>query len=373
MATTAAARKKSVRCFIRTKPTTTFPEDVMSIQADGKGVAMRLRRREAAGAVNNQPEHFAFAFDKVLHEATQQTVYDEAAADVVTGALEGFNGTVMCYGQTGAGKTFTMTGSGESFEHRGVVPRAVMHLFREIRARPETAFVVKVSYIEIYNEAMYDLLNPNGDIDLSTAEEGTTGTGTGGGEPGLKIVEDSTGSTQVRGARLELVNTEEEALHCLFDGEMNRTIAEHQLNKRSSRSHCVFTMHLDMRSRVESVERIVTSKVHFVDLAGSERLAKTGTDGATMKEAMYINKSLTFLEQVIIALADKRREHVPYRQSRLTNLLKDSLGGNCRTTLIANVRCEPQHAEETIATLRFASRMMLVSNNAVVNVQYDPV
>ncbi len=167
-------------------------------------------------------------------------------------------------------------------------------------------------------------------------------------------------------------NSEEEALNQLFEGELNRTVSEHQLNKVSSRSHCVFTIHIESRSRVESADKVVYSKLHMVDLAGSERTKKTGSSGITLKEATFINKSLSFLEQVVIALCDKGRDHIPYRQSKLTNILRDSLGGNCKTLMVANIWPEPCHLEETVSTLKFATRMMRVSNEAIVNIQLDP-
>lgn len=153
---------------------------------------------------------------------------------------------------------------------------------------------------------------------------------------------------------------------------MNRTVTEHHLNKASSRSHCIFTMHIQSRSRVESQDKVMYSKLHLVDLAGSERTKKTGSEGLTLKEATFINKSLSYLEQVVIALCQTKRDHVPYRQAKLTNILRDSLGGNCKTLMIANIWAEPSHIEETISTLKFASRMLRVHNEATVNTQTDP-
>lgn len=144
------------------------------------------------------------------------------------------------------------------------------------------------------------------------------------------------------------------------------------MNKESSRSHCIYTIHLESKSKTESSEKVIYSKLHLVDLAGSERTKKSGATGITLKEATYINKSLTFLEQVVVCVCDNKRDHIPYRQSKLTNFLKNSIGGNCQTVMIANVYPEPEHLEETISTLKFASRMMKVSNEAVVNVQQDP-
>jgi kinesin family member 6/9 len=178
---------------------------------------------------------------------------------------------------------------------------------------------------------------------------------------------------RVKGLNVLIANNEEEALNLLFEGETNRSISEHQMNKQSTRSHCIFTLHVESRSRVESSEKVMTSKLNLVDLAGSERLSKTGTRGTSLKEAMYINRSLTYLEQVIIALSDKKRDHIPFRQSKMTHVLRDSLGGNCNTLMIANVWGEKEHIEETISTLRFATRMMCVSVNPEVNIHYDPL
>ncbi len=181
----------------------------------------------------------------------------------------------------------------------------------------------------------------------------------------------------IKGLSMLTVNNEEEAFNLVFEGEANRTISEHQLNKVSTRSHCIFSIYLEMKSRIESSEKVITSKLNFVDLAGSERVKKTGSTGITLKEANYINKSLTFLEQVVVALTDKSKknsklkDHIPYRQSKLTHILKDSIGGNCRTVMIATVWPEEPYIFESLSTLNFAKRMMNVVNEAGVNIQLD--
>lgn len=286
-------------------------------------------------------------------------MYEVAAEETVTSVLNGYNGTLMAYGQTGAGKTFTITGGTANYQERGLSPRCLAHVFREIAARPEHAFVVRVSYLEIYNEKMYDL--------LATAEGAPEGAGTG-----TLSISDQSGVVDIKGLTKMICATEEEALSFMFEGETNRAIAAHQLNRNSTRSHCVFTVYVESRSRVESSEKVTRGKLNMVDLAGSERIKKTGSDGTILQEAMYINKSLTFLEQVVLALADRNRDHIPYRQSVLTNVLKDSLGGNSKTLLCANIWGQAEHLEETISTLKFASRMMRVNNEVVVNVQQDP-
>jgi len=170
---------------------------------------------------------------------------------------------------------------------------------------------------------MIDLLAPPENIGVSAAA--------------LSIMEDSKGGVAVKNLSMHVCETEEDALNQLFEGEINRTYAAHQLNSHSSRSHAIYTLHLESRSRVESSSKIVTSKLHLVDLAGSERTKKTETSGTQLVEARHINKSLTFLEQVVLALADRKRDHIPYRQAMLTNFLRDSLGGNCMTVMVANV------------------------------------
>jgi kinesin family protein 6/9 len=193
----------------------------------------------------------------------------------------------------------------------------------------------------------------------------------------ISIQEDTKGNLIIKGLSRHLVSNEEEAFNLVFEGEANRTISEHQLNKESTRSHCIFTMYLEMKSRIESSEKVMTSKLNFVDLAGSERVKKTGSTGITLKEANYINKSLSFLEQVVVNLTDKSfkrsklNDHTPYRQSKLTHLLKDSIGGNCRTVMIATMWPEEPYINETLSTLNFAKRMMNIVNEATVNIQLD--
>jgi len=153
----------------------------------------------------------------------------------------------------------------------------------------------------------------------------------------LSIQDDSRGGVAVKNLSLHVCDSEEDALSQLFEGEINRTYAAHELNSHSSRSHCVYTLHIESRSRVESTEKMIYSKLHLVDLAGSERTKKTHTHGGQLNEARHINKSLSYLEQVVLALSDRKRDHVPYRQTTLTNFLRDSLGGNCKTVMIANV------------------------------------
>ncbi|KAL8610516.1 Kinesin-like protein kif9 [Nucella lapillus] len=317
-------RNKKVKVWARIRPTSNFAHDNLELLPDHKSVNVHLKRDPKKGVVNNQILDWSFKLDGIFHNATQEHVFSTVASDIVTSVMDGYNATLMCYGQTGAGKTFTITGATESYRHRGMIPRALSQLFREIEERPEYSITVRISYLEIYNEMMYDLLSS-----LPEAESQPLG------EP--MVVTENQDGTYVKGLASHLAQNEEEALNLLFEGETNRSIASHSLNRMSSRSHCIFTVYLESRSRVQSSAKYTVSKLNFVDLAGSERIGKSKSEGKMVTEAMYINKSLSFLEQVVIALADRHREHIPFRQSKLTHYLKDSIGGNCNTVLIANL------------------------------------
>ncbi|XP_035268628.1 kinesin-like protein KIF9 [Anguilla anguilla] len=349
-----------VKVFARTRPTANFAQDLIEYLPDGQTVNVRLKKDSRKGIVNNQLNSWSFRLDRVLHDVSQEEVYSSVARSVVLGALDGYNGTVMCFGQTGAGKTYTMTGATESYKERGIIPRAIQEVFREVERRSDHIITVRLSFLEIYNETLLDL--------LSSVKDTPTGA-----PAVMSIVDEGGGGVTVKGLSMHLVHNEEEALNLLFEGEMNRIIGAHTLNRNSSRSHCIFTVHIESHSRTLSDAKYVTSKLNLVDLAGSERLGKTGSEGQILIETMYINKSLSFLEQAILALADRRRDHVPFRQSKLTHALKDSLGGNCNTVLVANVYGEVAQIEETLSTLRFASRMKCVRTEPAVNEHVDPV
>lgn len=316
-----------------------------------------------------------FHFDQILPaQVSQAELFQQSAQEVVENVLSGYNGTIMAYGQTGAGKTFTMSGSKRSFEDRGVCARAISGIFQHVQQDAEHSYAVRVSYVEVYNENLFDLLDLK-DASLSHGSHGHSNNNSKeNASSELVIQENERGQTFIRGLKRPLVATEEAAFDLLFQGETNRTIAEHSLNAVSTRSHCIFTIYLEKKSLLDGDEAnnntpaLVYSKLNIVDLAGSERMKKTSVTGTMLKETTHINKSLTFLEQVVIALGDKKRQHIPYRQTTLTNLLKDSLGGNCRTLLIACIWPDTSHNDQTLATLKFATRMMRVKTSAIINV-----
>ncbi|NXA40425.1 KIF9 protein, partial [Eudromia elegans] len=357
--------EKRVHAFARVRPTADFAQDMIKFGQDNKSIDIYIKKDVKKGVVNNRQTEWSFRLDGVLHNASQDLVYETIAEKLVSEALNGYNGTIMCYGQTGAGKTYTMTGTTADYRNRGIIPRAIQQVLKAAAHSVDRFVTVRVSYLEIYNETLCDLLS--------------TVTSSGTSDVQLAVVDCPEG-VYVKGLSVHTVNHEEDALNLLFEargnkycpscdryGETNRVIAEHALNKNSSRSHCIFTIYIECNFRALSDVKCINSKINLIDLAGSERLSKTGSEGQVLKEATYINKSLSFLEQIVIALSDPRRDHVPFRQSKLTHVLKDSLGGNCNTVLVANICGEGVHVDETLSSLRFATRMKWITTEPVIN------
>ena len=313
--------------------------------------------------MNNQRENYEFKFNGVIGpDAKQDEVFERVASKVVLGALDGFNGTVFAYGQTGSGKTFTITGGAERYVDRGIIPRAISRIYGEIAKRADASYEVHVSYVEIYNDQGYDLLDP--DHETKALED----------LPKVALQETEEGKVHLRNLSYHRAASEEEALNLLFLGDTNRAITETPMNMASSRSHCIFTMNIERRESGSDTVR--KAKVNIVDLAGSERVSKTGVNGQILQEAKYINLSLHFLEQVVIALQERAmgmsRPHIPYRNAMMTMMLKDSLGGNCKTVMVATASCEKDHLDESISTCRFAQRIAMVSNVVGINEEVDP-
>ncbi|GMH43749.1 hypothetical protein BSKO_11683 [Bryopsis sp. KO-2023] len=352
----------AIDIFLRVRPTER-ESPMLGLDAEEGNVNFAVPKDQAMGYVNNQRERFDFKFNGVFDaEAKQDKVFTDVAREVVSNSLEGMNGTIFAYGQTGSGKTFTITGGPDRYQDRGLIPRAISHIFSDVARRTDHVHTISISYLEIYQDMVYDLLDP--DREVKDIED----------LPKVMVREDEDGNIVLQNLRMCAAGNEEEALGLLFLGDTNRTISETPMNMASSRSHCIFTVYVEARKIGEEV--VKRSKLNLVDLAGSERVKKTGIDGTTFTESRYINLSLHFLEQVIIALQERSmgyfRPHIPYRNSAMTMVLRDSLGGNCRTVMIATISVESEQIDESISTCRFAQRVAMVSNQVVVNEEIDP-
>ena len=342
--------------------------DAPAKTSDSVTVAVRVRplsaRDKADGAreclrkVAGEPQLVlgadrAFRFDHVFEPEDQNgAVFDACAHELVKGIIEGFNCTVFAYGQTGSGKTHTM---GTAFdatasaaeapnESSGLIPRTLAELFTQLEAAG-TSFKVKASFAQIYKEEVHDLLSYTEATGLTT----------------LPIREDTNGGISLTGQQHRAVRGHADAIALLTEGGRNRATGATSMNATSSRSHAVFTLSLELRIDGKSF----TPKMHFVDLAGSERAKRTGASGERLKEGIQINKGLLALGNVINALCENQ-QHVPYRDSKLTRLLQDSLGGNSRTVMLACVSPSDADLEETLNTLKYASRARFIKNKAVV-------
>ncbi|XP_012274142.1 kinesin-like protein KIF3B [Orussus abietinus] len=289
-----------------------------------------------------------FTFDAVYDwNAKQGEIYEETVRPLVSSVLDGFNGTIFAYGQTGTGKTYTMEGSKNDLERRGIIPRSFEHIFDRIGRTENMQYLVRASYLEIYQEEIRDLLHPDQTLRFELKEKPDTGV----------FVKDLSTSVCKSAAEIQ---------HLMNTGNQNRTIGATNMNEHSSRSHAIFLITIEMGSIGDSAG-IRVGRLNLVDLAGSERQSKTGSSGERLKEASKINLSLSVLGNVISALVDPKTSHVPYRNSKLTRLLQDSLGGNSKTIMIANIGPASYNYDETLTTLRYANRAKDIKNKPRIN------
>ncbi|XP_075813206.1 chromosome-associated kinesin KIF4A isoform X2 [Microtus pennsylvanicus] len=299
----------------------------------------------------------SFTYDFVFDPSTEQEeVFNTAVAPLIKGIFKGYNATVLAYGQTGSGKTYSMGGAYTAEqEHEstiGVIPRVIQLLFQEINKKSDFEFTLKVSYLEIYNEEILDLLCPSREKTQINIREDP--------KEGIKIV----------GLTEKTVLVASDTVDCLEQGNNSRTVASTAMNSQSSRSHAIFTISIEQRKKNDKNSNF-RSKLHLVDLAGSERQKKTKAEGDRLKEGININRGLLCLGNVISALGDdKKGSFVPYRDSKLTRLLQDSLGGNSHTLMIACVSPADSNLEETLNTLRYADRARKIKNKPIINI--DP-
>ncbi|CAM6039323.1 unnamed protein product [Sphagnum compactum] len=345
----------NVQVLIRTRP---ISSSEMAVQGFS-----RCLKQENAHTISwiGQPES-RFTFDHVADEAvTQEKLFKVAGLPMVENCMAGYNSCMFAYGQTGSGKTHTMLGDIENLENkpsdnRGMTPRVFEYLFARIRREEEERemenlkFLTKCSFLEIYNEQITDLLEPS--------------------STNLQMREDARKGVYVENLSEVEVHNVQDVIQLLIQGAANRKVAATNMNRESSRSHSVFTCIIESKWECDSMTNIRFGRLNLVDLAGSERQKSSGAEGERLKEAANINKSLSTLGLVIMILVDVangKPRHVPYRDSKLTFLLQDSLGGNSKTTMIATVSPSSCNALETLSTLKFAQRAKLIHNTAVVN------
>ncbi|CAD8189553.1 unnamed protein product [Paramecium pentaurelia] len=300
---------------------------------------------------NQDNDQKQFTYDYVFGPDTPQLqIYQQTAFNLVESVAEGYNGTIFAYGQTGCGKTFTMIGDPQNDNMKGIIPRTFEQIINIINNNSDSnkKFLLRCSYIEIYNEEIHDLLSKDVKQRYELKE----------GQQGIFV----------KDLNIPIVKTLQEMDKYMVLGAQNRSVGATAMNKESSRSHCIFTVYIECSMNDEKGnERITAGKLNLVDLAGSERQSKTQATGDRLKEATKINLSLSALGNVISALVDGKTQHIPYRDSKLTRLLQDSLGGNTKTIMITAISPSDFNYEETLSSLRYASRAKMIKNQPKVN------
>ncbi|KAI5617039.1 kinesin-like protein KIF3C [Silurus asotus] len=343
---------ESVKVVVRSRPLNRKEEasgyeSIVDLDVKVGQVALRNPR-----AAPGEP-YKTFTFDAVYDAGSKQSdLYDESVRPLVDSVLRGFNGTVLAYGQTGTGKTYTMQGEWLEAERRGIMPSSFEHIFTHISRSQNQQYLVRASYLEIYQEEIRDLLTSDHSKRLELKESPESG-------------------VYVRDLSSYVAKNVKEMEHVLNAGNRTRSVGATDMNERSSRSHAIFSVTVECsQPGPDGRNHIRVGKLNLVDLAGSERQSKTGARGERLKEATKINLSLSALGNVVSALADGRGAHVPYRDSKLTRLLRDSLGGNAKTVMVATLGPASYNYEETLTTLRYANRAKNIKN--VPRVNEDP-
>ncbi|XP_041905931.1 centromere-associated protein E isoform X1 [Corvus kubaryi] len=321
---------------------------------NASGDKVSLHWRSENNTVSDVNGTKIFSYDRVFHSSDNtQQLYDGVAVPIIQSAVQGYNGTIFAYGQTASGKTYTMMGNEDSM---GIIPKAIQHVFKIICEIPDREFLLRVSYMEIYNETITDLL-----CDSRKKKP-------------LGIREDVNRNTYVEDLIEEVVVAPEQVMEWIRKGERNRHYGETKMNEHSSRSHTIFRMIIESRERSDPANAncdgaVMVSHLNLVDLAGSERASQTGSEGVRLKEGCNINRSLFILGQVIKKLCDDPSGFINYRDSKLTRILQNSLGGNAKTVIICTIT--PVSFDETLSTLQFANTAKGMKNTPKVNEVLD--
>ncbi|KAI9804203.1 MAG: Kinesin heavy chain [Sarcosagium campestre] len=327
------------------------PQNKTELQKGGEPI-VNFETEESCTLVSQEGSG-AFTFDRVFDmDSRQSDVFDYSIRPTVDDILNGYNGTVFAYGQTGAGKSYTMMGADIDDEvSKGIIPRIVEQIFASILSSPgNIEYTVRVSYMEIYMERIRDLLAPQND--------------------NLPVHEEKNRGVYVKGLLEIYVSSVQEVYEVMRRGGAARATAATNMNQESSRSHSIFVVTITQKNVETGSAK--SGQLFLVDLAGSEKVGKTGASGQTLEEAKKINKSLSALGMVINSLTDGKSSHIPYRDSKLTRILQESLGGNSRTTLIINCSPSSYNDAETLSTLRFGVRAKAIKNKAKINAELSP-
>lgn len=343
------ADKESIQVVVRCRPLNRKEKDENRSSIIDVDVAARQVAIKNPDFPAEAPK--SFTFDGTYDENTQQKLfYEESCFGIIESSLEGFNSTIFAYGQTGCGKSYTMQGYTDNDESRGVIPNAFAHIFQCINASTDVEFLIRCSYLELYNEEIRDLL-------ASSKNPGK-----------CELKEDANKGIYVKGLSDVVVESEADMARMLEKGLQSRSTASTLMNAESSRSHSIFTITIEMSTKDKDTgkEMLRVGKINLVDLAGSERQKKTGATDSTLKEGIKINLSLSALGNVISALSEGSK-HIPYRDSKLTRLLQDSLGGNSKTMMIAAISPADYNYDETMSTLRYANRAKNIKNKPKIN------
>jgi kinesin family protein 6/9 len=326
-----------IKAYIRTRPTTDFAGENIILHDDRQTVTVQFSKSDPDAFLQTPDINYTFKLHSILHNVSQEIVFEECAREIVDSFIQGYHGCILAYGQRGAGKTFTMFGGIRHFKYRGVIPRAISYVFQELEKFKTIEFHLRVHFFQIHQDIIYDLL-------ADDAKD-------------MQLAEDEYGVPFVQNLTTHEVTDLSAAIQLLNDGDSKLHLNEHKFGRAVHRSHVVFGMDLVGRKST----RMTRSKILMIDLGATEEAG----------DAAFINKSMAYLQQLVVAL-NNRDNRLPFRRSKMTYLLRDAIGGNCRTAAIANVWPEKAYNRETLSTLKFADSLGKVGNDARVNILEPP-
>lgn len=327
-----------IKVFIRTRPTTDFAGENIKIHDDRQTISVNIDKSDPLNFLNTPECSYTFKFHSILHNVSQEIVFEEAAREIVDSFIQGYNGCLFSLGQRGSGKTFTMFGGIRHFKYRGVVPRAIAYVFQELEKFKTIQFSLSVQYFQVYHDILYDLLSDE--------------------DKEMQVAEDEDGNPYVQNLSSHPVTDVHSALQLLIDGESKLHLMEHKYNRKVYRSHVVFILDLIGRKGT----RMTHSKLLMVDLAAAEEAG----------DAAFVNKSISYLQQLVVSIVNKDTKHLPFRRSKMTYIMRDAIGGNCRTACLACIWPEKANNRESISTFQFANDIGKVRNDAKVNTMEPP-